>query len=161
MTPRDIEHPLEEHSLGKGVRESAGDFEHVGDALARALDTIARGMDPTLAEIEAAAMVMIAKIMRWPLEPEAWSDAGTLPDDEPDPFAERGEAISQEALDERLKALAEMVPPTDPKSIEIYGIAANAGPRAARQAILDALSRGELSRNQANTLAWVLALGRL
>ncbi len=73
MTPRDIEDPPEEHSLGKGVCSSsgAGGFEHVGDALARALDSIARGIDPTLQQIEAAAMSEIAKIMGWPLDPKA------------------------------------------------------------------------------------------
>ncbi|OWJ67432.1 hypothetical protein [Inquilinus limosus] len=163
MTPRDIEDPPENHSLGKGVLASAADgFEHVGDALARALDSIARGIDPTLEQIEAAAMSEIAKILGWPLDHAAWSDPENLPDDpDPDPFALPGAATSPEELERRLAAIAEMTPPTDPKAVEIYTVYAEAGPQAARQAIVDAYARGEIGRNQANVLFFVLGLGRL
>ncbi|MGO4125701.1 hypothetical protein AB4Z01_14965 [Inquilinus sp. YAF38] len=116
----------------------------------------------SLAEIQRRAMIEIAKIMGWPLDHEAWSDPDNLPPDTAaDPFAIEGAATTPEELERRLAAIAETTPPTDPKALEIYTLNAEAGPRAARQAIVDAYSSGEMNRNQANTLLFVLGLRRL
>ncbi|WP_395674721.1 hypothetical protein [Inquilinus sp.] len=161
MTPRDVEDPPEEHSLGKGggVSSGAGCFEHVGDALARALDSIARGIDPTLQQIEAAAMSEIAKIMGWPLDAAAWGPVTAAPEGQ-DPPGPIEPARPAGDLNARLAAIEEAVPPTDPVSVRIYEIAAGLGPAAAKEAIGEAMESGEITRVHADALLWCLALDR-
>lgn len=133
----------------------------IGEALAGALDSIARGIDPTLQQIEAAAMAEIAKILGWPLDAAAWENipvsTASIEPWRPPPEP----PVDAEALAARLKAIAEFTPPTDPFSVHVYGIAADIGPRAAKAAIQEAAASGEITKNQANTLIWALALGRV
>lgn len=132
--------------------------EHIGDVLARALGGIKVGSsDLTLGQVEALAMIEIAKIMGWPLGAEPWDNPEAIPDRD-DPFRPLAATLTPEEFETRCRAIAEATPPTYPRAIEIYGIAADQGPSAARAAIQASVKTGEITRLQANTLSWVLAL---
>lgn len=119
--------------------------EHIAAPLARAL-----------AEIETEAMREIAKLKGWPVGAEAWKDPDAVPDRDC-PLRPLAAATPGE-VEARCRAIALATPPTYPRALEIYDIAADRGPGAARAAILASVKSGDLTRLQANTLIWVLAL---
>jgi hypothetical protein len=118
----------------------------IGDALARALG-----------EIQTEAMREIARTLGWPLDHEAWQNPEAIPDRDC-PLRPLAVARSPEEVEARCRAIAQVTPPTYPRALEIYDIAAERGPGAAKAAIQASVKAGDITRLQANTLIWVMAL---